>query len=65
VKKVKEDTNIEVKVEETSDECKIVIIEKLYSERYKKILCYRWLATDIPKQRKTNRRLGFRKFPQA
>jgi len=57
VKKVKEDTNIEVKVEETSDECKIVIIDKRYSERYKKILCYRWLATDIPKQPKTNRRL--------
>jgi hypothetical protein len=41
MKKIKEDTNIKVKVEETSDECKIVIIDKFYSERYKKILCYR------------------------
>jgi hypothetical protein len=30
VKKVKEDVNIEVKVEETNDDCKIVIINKLF-----------------------------------
>lgn len=36
MKKVKEDTNIEVKVDETNDECKITIIDKFYSERYKK-----------------------------
>jgi hypothetical protein len=50
VKKVKEDANIEVKVEATNDECKIVIIDKFYSERYKKFLCYQWLITYIPKQ---------------
>jgi hypothetical protein len=65
VRKVKENTNIEIKVKETSDECKIVIINKLYSERYKKILCYYWLTTNIPKQPKTNKRLGSHKFPQA
>jgi hypothetical protein len=50
VKKVKEDANIKVKVKETNDECNIVIIDKLYSERYKKFLCYQWLVTYIPKQ---------------
>jgi hypothetical protein len=34
VTKSKEDTNTKVKVEETNDECKIVIINKLYNERY-------------------------------
>jgi hypothetical protein len=32
MEKIKEDTNIKVKVEETNDECKITIINKLYSE---------------------------------
>jgi hypothetical protein len=50
VKNVKKDANIEVKVEETNDECKIVIIDKLYNERYKKFLYYQWLGTYIPKQ---------------
>lgn len=31
MEKIKEDTNIKVKVEETNDECKITIIDKLYS----------------------------------
>ncbi len=31
MKKVKEDTDIEVKVEETNDECKITIIDEFYS----------------------------------
>ncbi len=61
----KEDTNIEVKVEETSDECNIAIIDKLYRERYKKFLCYCWLAINIPIQLETSRRLGSHKFPQA
>ncbi len=65
MKRVKEDTNIEVKVEETNDECKIVIINKLYSERYKKFLCYSWLVTNITKQPQTSRRLGFHRFLQA
>ncbi len=57
--------NIQVKVKETNDECKITIIDKLYSERYKKFLCHHWLSTNMPKQPKTIRRLGSRKFPQA
>jgi hypothetical protein len=65
VKKTKEDTNIEVKVEETNDECKIVITKKLYSERCKKFLCHCWLVTNIAKQQKTSRRLGSHRFPQA
>jgi hypothetical protein len=36
VKKVKEDTNIDAKVKEINDECKIAIIDKFYSERYEK-----------------------------
>jgi hypothetical protein len=40
MKRVKEDTNIEVKVKETNDKCKIAIIYKLYNERYKKFLYY-------------------------
>jgi hypothetical protein len=52
VKKVKDDTNMKVKVEETSDECNIAIIDKLYNERHKKLLCYCCLVTNIPKQLK-------------
>jgi len=65
VKKVKKDTNIKVKVEETSDECNIVIIDKLYSEWYKKFSCYYYLATNIPKQLTTSRKLRSHKFPQV
>jgi hypothetical protein len=50
VRKTKEDTNITVKVEETNDECKIVIINKFYIERYKKCSCHHWLVTNITKQ---------------
>ncbi len=43
IKKVKKDTNIKVKVEETNDECKITIIDKLYNERQKKVLSTSYL----------------------
>jgi hypothetical protein len=65
VKKKRKDTNIEVKVEETNDECKIVIINKFYNEWYKKFLCYYWLVTNITKQPKISKRLRFCKFPQT
>ncbi len=64
MKKVKDNTNMKVKVEETSDECNIAIINKLYNERYKKFSCYCCLVIDIPKRLETSKRLGFHKFPQ-